>query len=92
VFRPYEGRDAVMRVLEHVIDVLEAFRYTEELTGTGSLVLVFKARSGDRDVEGVDLLHLDDAGLVRELTVFIRPFTGLVAVAEAMRARLEATG
>jgi hypothetical protein len=90
VFRPYEGREAVMELLEHVVEVLGAFRYTDELTGIGSVALVFKARVGDRDVQGVDVLHVDSAGLVRELTVLIRPLSGLVAVAEAMRERLEA--
>src|SRR3954447_2824805 len=67
VFRPYEGREPVMRLLAHVVEVLEDFRYTDELTGAGSAVLVFQARVRDRDVEGVDILRVDDAGLVREL-------------------------
>ena len=91
VFKPYEGREAVMGLLEHVIDVLEGLRYTDELTGVGSIALVFTARVGDRDVQGVDLLHVDDSGLVRELTVLIRPLSGLLTVAEAMKARLEAS-
>jgi hypothetical protein len=92
VFRPYEGREAVMGLLAHIVEVLEAFRYTDELTGVGSLALVFKARVGDRDVQGVDLLRVDEADLVRELTVLIRPMSALVAVAEAMRERMEASG
>jgi hypothetical protein len=90
VFRPYEGRDAVMGLLEHVIEVLEAFRYTDELAGVGSVALVFRARVGDRDVQGLDLLRVDAAGLVTELTVMVRPMSGVLAVAEAMRGRLEA--
>jgi hypothetical protein len=90
VFKPYEGRDAAMELLTHIFEVFGAFRYTDELTGVGSLALSFKARVGDRDVQGVDLLHIDDAGLVRELTVLIRPLSALHAVAEAMRARMEA--
>jgi hypothetical protein len=90
VHKPYEGVDAVMGLLGHVVEVLEAFRYTDELAGAGSLALVFRARVGDRDVQGLDLLRLDSAGLVTELTVMVRPMSGLLAVAEAMRARLEA--
>src|SRR3954452_20980135 len=73
VFRPYEGREAVMGVLQHVVEVLEAFRYTHEMTGPGSLALVFKGKGGDREVEGVAVLPPDDAGLIRELTVLVRP-------------------
>ncbi len=89
VHRPYEGRDAVMDLLGHVLEVLEAFRYTDELTGVGSLALVFRARVGDRDVQGLDLLRVDAAGLVTELTVMVRPMSAVLAVAEAMRERLE---
>jgi hypothetical protein len=90
VFRPYEGRERVMELLGHVMEVLEDFRYVETLQGVASCGLVFKARTGDRDVHGWDLLHLDDAGLVTELTVMIRPLSALVAVAEAMGQRLTA--
>ena len=90
VFKPYEGREAVMRLLGHVVEVLEDFRYTGELAGDGQHCLVFEARVGERDVQGIDLLDLDADGRVTTLTVMIRPLTGLVAVAEAMGARLAA--
>jgi hypothetical protein len=39
-------------------------------------------------VQGVVILRLDGEGLVAELTVMLRPMTGLIAMAEAMRQRL----
>ena len=91
VFRPYEGREAVMAVLRHVVEVLEDFRYTDELHGeNGTHGLVFAARVGDKDVQGWDYLTLDADGLVTELVVMIRPLSGLIATAEAMGARLAA--
>jgi SnoaL-like domain len=92
VFKPYEGRDAVMRLLGHVIEVFEAFRYTDQLEGVGSSGLVFKAKVGDKEVQGWDFLQLDSAGLVTELTVMVRPLSGAIALAEAMGARLAADG
>jgi len=92
VFKPYEGRAAVGAILAAVLETFEDFRYTDALDGEDAHVLVFAARVGARDVDGIDLLRFDDAGLVRELTVFIRPMSGLTALAEAMRARLEAAG
>ena len=47
-------------------------------------VLVFEARMGELDVEGVDLLHIDAAGLVDDFRVMIRPLKGLHAVVDAM--------
>jgi hypothetical protein len=92
VFKPYEGRETVIRLLGHVIEVFEDFRYTGELTGDRLHGLVFEARAGDRSLQGWDLLELDDQGRVTALTVMIRPLTGLIAVAEAMGARLAADG
>src|SRR3712207_5435473 len=74
-FRPFEGRDAVGTVLAAVLEVFEGFRYTEELHGDDSLALVFEAVVGERDVQGVDLLRLGDDGLVKHLTVLVRPLS-----------------
>lgn len=90
VFKPYEGREAVMSVLRHVLVVLEDFRYTDELTGQGTHGLVFAARVGDKDVQGWDYLTLDEDGLITELVVMIRPLSGLIAVAQAMGERIAA--
>jgi hypothetical protein len=92
VFTPYEGRDTVMGLLRHVVEVLEDFRYTGELAGDGLHGLVFEARVGDRQVQGWDLLEVDAQGRVTALTVMMRPLSGLIAVAEAMGARLAAGG
>jgi hypothetical protein len=92
VFKPYEGRDTVMVLLGHVVEVLEDFRYTDELTGeAGTHGLVFEARAGEKELQGWDYLTLDADGLVTELVVMIRPLSGLIAVAEAMGARLAAS-
>jgi hypothetical protein len=90
VFKPYEGREATMRLLRHVLEVLEDFRYLDELSGDGSHGLVFAARVGDKTLEGWDYLKLDGDGLITELTVMIRPLSGLIAVAQAMGDRLAA--
>jgi limonene-1,2-epoxide hydrolase len=89
VFAPYEGREAVGTILRAVFQVFEDFRYVDEVTGDGREVLVFEARVGDRSVEGVDLIRLTDDGLVGGLDVLVRPMSGVLALAEAMRARLQ---
>ena len=90
VFKPYEGRDTVMHLLANVIEVFEDFEYTDELAGDGTHALIFRARVGDKQVEGLDHLTLDADGLVTELMVMVRPLSGLIAVAQAMGARLAA--
>ncbi|HET9162533.1 MAG TPA: nuclear transport factor 2 family protein [Solirubrobacterales bacterium] len=88
LFRGFEGREIVVGVLTHVAATLEDFRYTDELADESTVVLRFKARVGDRELEGIDFLELDERGLVRELTVFMRPMSALTAFNERMAARL----
>jgi hypothetical protein len=45
---------------------------------------------GDREIDGIDLLHIGADGLIDEFTVMVRPLSGTLALAEAMRARLTA--
>jgi SnoaL-like domain len=91
LFRGFEGREIVLGVLTHVVATFEDFRYTDELAENDTVVLRFKARVGDRELEGIDFLELDADGLVRELTVFMRPLSAVNAFNERMAARLAAT-
>jgi len=94
VFKPYEGREATLALLSMVVRVFEDFEYVDELRGTANgketLGLVFKARVGDKQVDGWDYLTLDDDGKITDFTVMIRPLSGLLALAEAMKQKLEA--
>jgi hypothetical protein len=91
LFRGFEGREIVTQVLTHVAATLEDFRYLDELADESTVVLRFKARVGDRELEGIDFLELDEQGLVKELTVFMRPMSALTAFNEQMAARLGVT-
>jgi len=88
LFRGFEGRDVVLGVLAHVVATLEDFRYTDELAEGNTVLLRFKARVGDRELEGIDFLELDEDGRVAELTVFMRPLSAINAFNEQMAARL----
>lgn len=91
LFRGFEGRDTVVAVLTHVAATLEDLSYTHEIAEGDSVVLRFKAKVGDRELDGIDFLELDDQGKIRELTVFMRPFSALTAFNEQMAARLGAS-
>jgi hypothetical protein len=90
VHSPYCGRETVAPILHAVATVFEDFRYVGEVGGDAGddHVLVFRAHVGDRDLEGIDLLHHDASGAIDRLTVMIRPLSALQAVATAMRERL----
>ena len=89
VFKPYEGRDQVQLILGAVVQVFEDFRYIEQVETGDVAVLQFETRVGDRQVQGVDILKFADDGTITELTVMVRPMSGVHALAEAMQKLLE---
>jgi uncharacterized protein len=89
VHAPYRGREATGAILRAVSRVFEDFRYVDVLDEGDRAGLVFAAHVGDREVEGWDYLRLDEQGRITELTVMIRPLSGLLALVEAMRAALD---
>jgi hypothetical protein len=91
-FHPFIGRDTVRRLLGEVAQVLEGFRYTDELASGDVHALIFRASVGERELEGVDLLRVGADGLIVDFTVMLRPLSGLVPFAEAMAQRAEAAG
>jgi hypothetical protein len=88
VFKPYQGREAIAMLLGAVAEVFEDFRYTDQVESGDAAVLVFEARVGDRELNGVDILHFDADGRIGEMMVMVRPMSGMNALAEAMQARL----
>jgi hypothetical protein len=92
VFKPYEGREAVALLLGAVSQVFEDFRYTDQVESGDSATLVFSARVGDRELDGIDYLEFGDDGRISSMSVFIRPMSGVNALAEAMAKKLEEAG
>jgi hypothetical protein len=89
-FKPYRGREQVGWILATVATVFEDFVYVAEAENGQQSMLRFRARIGDRTLEGVDLIERDERGAVAALTVMVRPLSALQALAEAMGARFAA--
>jgi hypothetical protein len=91
VFKPYPGKAITAAILRGVAQVFEDFRYDRELAGADGRdhALVFRARVGDREITGCDFIHLDEEGLIDELTVMVRPLSGAQALAAAMGAKFD---
>jgi len=92
VFKPYEGREALGLILGAVLRVFEDFRYVEHVETGDTAVLMFEARVGDRQLQGVDILRFGEGDLVSEMTVMVRPMSGMHALADRMKQLLEAAG
>jgi limonene-1,2-epoxide hydrolase len=89
-YKPFEGKEAVAGVLRAVSETFEDFVYTDELQAGNVHALVFRARVGDKQLEGLDLLRLNDDGLIEDFTVMVRPASGLMALGEAMGPKVAA--
>jgi hypothetical protein len=90
-FRPFEGKEAIARLLAVLMQVFQDFRYTDELTAEdGTKALIFRTRVGDRDVEGLDLIRFDETGLIRDFTVMVRPRSAVEALLREVSSRLTA--
>jgi hypothetical protein len=93
VFHPYAGRETVGALLRLVFETFEDFRYTDDLENAdGTHALIFRARVGDKELEGLDLLRHDEDGRIADFTVMIRPLSGLIALAQALGPKVEAAG
>lgn len=95
VFSTYEGRDVVGTILvEGAMKVFEDFEYVHRLENADERVatLIFRARVGERALDGLDLLRFDPDGLIEEMKVMVRPLSGTNALAAAMGERFEALG
>lgn len=89
LFRPYEGRDQVLKVLqaaERVLGLGGAFRYVHQLEdpGDGVAILEFATVVDGKQVEGIDKLTFDHDGKITELKVMIRPASALQLVGAKM--------
>ncbi|MFD9321386.1 nuclear transport factor 2 family protein [Streptomyces sp. NPDC060053] len=91
VFKPYPGKAITASILRGVTRVFEDFRYERELDGADGRdhALVFRARVGERELTGCDFIHLNEEGLIDELTVMVRPLSGAQALAAAMGAQFD---
>ncbi len=92
VFKPYEGREAVAGLLGAVVRVFEDFRYTDHTETDDTATLAFSARVGDKELDGIDLLRFDADGKIESMAVYIRPMSGMHALADAMKQMLEEMG
>ncbi|MFC4668089.1 nuclear transport factor 2 family protein [Seohaeicola nanhaiensis] len=85
----WTGRAPVAAVLGHVGKVFSDFRYRRVMGEGKDWALEFQCRIGDLDAVGVDLITLNDAGLIETFEVAMRPLKSVTALREAMNARVQ---
>lgn len=83
----FTGIEQARELFGVVFEELGEFAYTDEFEAAGARVLVYRGRFAGEWIEEVQLLRLDAAGRIREVTFFIRPLPGLAGVAAGLAPR-----
>ena len=68
----------------------DSFTYVREVHGQGQAVLEFEVELQGILVNGVDMIRWNDAGLITEFKVMIRPLKAVSLIHQNMAAMLEA--
>jgi len=86
VFTAQEGRDKTAMYLRAAAKLFGGndFRYVGQWFGESSAVLEFVADIDGTHVNGIDMITWNDAGLITEFKVMLRPFKALQAVIPKM--------
>jgi hypothetical protein len=83
-----EGHALVHHLLGLILHTIEDFRYHREWRDGRELALEFRGRVGDHEVQGMDLITLNEAGVVQNLDVLIRPHDAVAALIDAIRPKM----
>lgn len=86
----YRPRPALLLALNTVITIFEDFSYHRQLASADglSVVLEFSARVDGKQIKGIDLIRFDEAGLIVDFEVMVRPLNGLQELGARMGAKL----
>jgi hypothetical protein len=83
-----EGRPIAHHLLGLIIRTIEDFSYHREWhddsRGRGEIALEFRGHVGELDVQGIDLITLNDRGELQNLDVMIRPMNALAALKDVI--------
>ncbi|WP_127109764.1 nuclear transport factor 2 family protein [Pararhodobacter zhoushanensis] len=87
-WKTWTGNRAVAAVLGHVNAIFTDFTYRRVLGDGRDWMLEFHCKVEGLDAVGVDLITLNDDGLMQEFEVVMRPYKTVGALREAMMARI----
>jgi hypothetical protein len=93
VYTPQRGKAATLFYLTAAFHVLvpNGFRYVREIVGERDAALEFLADIDGIEVNGVDLIRWNAAGLIEDFTVLVRPLKAIELLHRLMREQLAAS-
>jgi len=92
VHSPQFGKAIVGQYLSAALPIFfnDSFSYVRELHGEGQAILEFEVEIEGTKVNGVDMIRWNDAGLITEFKVMLRPLKAVNLIHEQMGAMLKA--
>jgi SnoaL-like domain len=86
IFTPQEGRDKTLTYLTAAAQVFgdTDFHYVEKWFGERSAILEFEATIDGKYVNGIDMIHWNEAQEITSVKVMVRPLKGLQALMPKM--------
>lgn len=91
VHTPQQGRALVVAYLAAAGVVLntDKFRYVREFSDGDNALLEFVTELDDIQINGVDIITFDEAGMIADFKVMVRPLKAINKVWEMMAAQIE---
>jgi hypothetical protein len=92
VHTPQRGKAITTLYLMAAMEVLNNphFRYEREIAGPQDAALEFTTQIDGVHINGVDLIHWDEAGLITDFKVMVRPLKAVNALHQQMGTMLAA--
>ncbi len=92
VHRPQQGKALTLMYLSAAFQVLvnDSFHYVREVVGKQDAVLEFEVEIDGVRVNGVDMIHWNEAGEISEFKVMLRPLTAINLLHQKLAERLQA--
>ena len=89
-----QGRPVVHHLLGLIINTIEDFTYHrewhEDSQGKGEIALEFHGHLRELQIQGIDLITLNDRGELQNLDVVIRPMNALAALKDIITPQMVA--
>jgi hypothetical protein len=84
------GREVVRFLLGLIVNTIEGFTYHREWRSGNELALEFRGRVGELELQGIDLISLDERSRIRNLDVMIRPINAVQALQQTITPKMVA--
>ena len=84
-----EGRELVAHLLGIILAIIEGFEYHRQWSEGRELALEFTGTVDGKELQGIDLISLNENGKIARLDVLMRPLNGIKALREAVAPRMQ---